>query len=203
MDKKSPFAIKIINAEKIFHNLLSEFNPFHLHQDCHEFLVLLLDKLHEELALIHQPPTEDPSSKDDEWMETGSKTKKHFNNDQNHLQTSLVRDIFGGLIRTEFHVEGRKQTNVTFEPFFALNLEISRCEDIENSLDSFFDQKRLSDYKVDGREVRAYHQQYIEKLPNIMCLHLKRFIYKDRLIKMKEDITFPEVLTIKDQYLST
>jgi hypothetical protein len=46
---------------------------------------------------------------------------------------------------------------VKFEPFFILNLEISRCEDLESCLHSFFDAKRINDYKVDGREVRASH----------------------------------------------
>jgi hypothetical protein len=35
-----------------------------------------------------------------------------------------------------------------------------------------------------------------------MILQLKRFIYKDRPIKMKEDIYFPEVLRIEDEYIS-
>lgn len=114
----------------------------------------------------------------------------------------MVRDIFGGLIRTEFHVEGRKHTNVTFEPFFVLNLEITKCEDLESCLSSFFDQAPLHDYKVDGKVVRAHHQQMIEQLPHIMILQLKRFVYRDRPIKMKEDIYFPEVLRIEDRYVS-
>lgn len=113
-----------------------------------------------------------------------------------------MRDIFGGLIRTEFHVEGRKHTNVTFEPFFVLNLEITKCEDLESCLSSFFDQIPLSDYKVDGNIVRAHHQQMIEKLPHILILSLKRFVFRDRPIKMKEDIYFPEVLRIEDRYCS-
>jgi hypothetical protein len=51
---------------------------------------------------------------------------------------------------------------VTFEPFFDLQLEISRCADLENCLSSFFEAKPLSDYKDDGRVVRAYHEQRIE-----------------------------------------
>lgn len=52
MDPKSPFAIKTINAEKIFAGIIGEFNPYGNHQDCHEFLVLLLEKLHDEMALL-------------------------------------------------------------------------------------------------------------------------------------------------------
>jgi ubiquitin C-terminal hydrolase len=52
LDSKSPFAVKTVNAEKIFAKLIGEFNPYGIHQDCHEFLVLLLDKLHDEMALL-------------------------------------------------------------------------------------------------------------------------------------------------------
>lgn len=66
----------------------------------------------------------------------------------------------------------------------------------------FFSEKRLNDYKVDGVPTYAYYKQHLEKLPKIMIIHLKRFIYKDRAIKMKEDIYFPNVLNIDDQYVS-
>ena len=66
--------------------------------------------------------------------------------------------MFGGVVRTEFHVEKSKQTSVTFEPFFVLNLEITRCEDLESCLHSFFNEKRINDYKLEGKEVRAYYQ---------------------------------------------
>ena len=115
----------------------------------------------------------------------------------------MIRDIFGGLLRTEFHVEGRSQVTVTFEPFFDLQLEISKCGDLENCLSSFFEEKPLSDYKDDGRVVRAYHQQRIEQLPNILIVQLKRFQFFDRAVKLKEDIEFPEVLTIEEQYISS
>ena len=52
MDPKAPHSIKTVNAEKIFAKLIGEFNPFGIHQDCHEFLVLLLDRLHDEMALL-------------------------------------------------------------------------------------------------------------------------------------------------------
>jgi len=54
------------------------------------------------------------------------------------MQQSLISDIFGGTIRTEFNVEGRNDVSITLEPFFMLNLEISRCEEIESCLESFF-----------------------------------------------------------------
>jgi hypothetical protein len=78
-------------------------------------------------------------------------------------KASVIRDIFGGMLRTEFHVEGRKNCTVTFEPFFFLNLEITKCEDLESCLSSFFESNYLSDFKDEtGKVVKAYHQQLIE-----------------------------------------
>ena len=98
------------------------------------------------------------------------------------------------MIRTEFHVENSKQASINLEPFFILNLEISKCEEIESCLESFFNERVLNDYVSNGVPVRATHKYQIEKLPKVLILHLKRFIYKGKPIKMKEEIYFPEVL---------
>ena len=72
-----------------------------------------------------------------------------------------------------------------------LNLEIPRgAQDIEACLKSFFDQKRILDYVFNDKRTRATHKMFISKLPKILCLHLKRFIYTDRLIKMKDWVEF-------------
>jgi hypothetical protein len=115
------------------------------------------------MALIYKedPATKEDSKNVDEWHETGHGNQlKTFNNEQGSLtQASMIRDIFGGLLRTEFHVEGRKNCTVSFEPFFALNLEISKCEDLESCLSSYFRSKYLDDYKDEaGKFVKAYHQ---------------------------------------------
>lgn len=166
LDKSSIYARKTIEAEKIFAQLIYDFNPMKQHQDCHEFLVLILDQLHEEMALIHQTKVDksiaaDKASKDDsEWQEVGEHNlQKKFNNSEESLaQASLVRDIFGGLLRTELHVEGSKHLTVTFEPFFALNLEISnKYNDIESCLSSYFGAKPVDGYKLDDKPVKAYH----------------------------------------------
>lgn len=91
--------------------------------------------LHDELKLIYIPAIKDEGKVVDEWLEVGEKNAKmHFNNDAQHMQSSLIRDIFGGLIRTELHVEGSKHVSVTYEPFFAINLEITKCEELEDCL---------------------------------------------------------------------
>jgi ubiquitin C-terminal hydrolase len=53
LDSRSVYTAKTISAEKIFSGLIGEFNPYHNHQDCHEFFSLLLDRLHEEMATVY------------------------------------------------------------------------------------------------------------------------------------------------------
>ena len=127
LDRKSGFALRVVDAEKIFAELNQNFNPYQEHQDCQEFLALILDLLHDELKLIYTAP--DDSATADEWHEVGQK-KVHFNNDQNTIQSSLIREVFGGVMRNEFTVMNSKQTSVNFEPFFIINLEITKCEDL-------------------------------------------------------------------------
>ena len=50
--------------------------------------------------------------------------------------------------------------------------------------------------------VRAYQNQLLEKLPNVLMLSLKRFIYTDRIIKKREMVYFDDVLKIQDHHVS-
>ena len=50
--------------------------------------------------------------------------------------------------------------------------------------------------------VNAHNQMVFEKLPNILVINLKRFVYTDRLIKKKEHVYFENTLTIEDAHVS-
>lgn len=100
-------------------------------------------------------------------------------------------------------MQGAKNVSETHEPFYVLNLEIPKhAKTLQDCLESYFNDKVIHDYQQNGRKVRAWHKQLIDKLPNVLCIHLKRFIYTDRLIKMKDYIKFDEVLKITDKFVS-
>jgi len=40
------------------------------------------------------------------------------------IDKSIIRDIFGGIIRTEFWSDGSRQHRITFESSFVLSLDI-------------------------------------------------------------------------------
>ena len=90
-----------------------------------------------------------------------------------------------------------------------LNLEIPKenPSDIETCLESYFNEKTVSDYRIvkNGKEFKtqATHRQLISKLPNVLCLQLKRFIYSGQLIKKKEFVEFNEVIEMPDSILSS
>ena len=63
------------------------------------------------------------------------------------IDNSIIRDIFGGIIRTEFYVEGSRNHRVTFESSFVLSLDIlwDGCT-IEECLDNFFERTNVEGY---------------------------------------------------------
>ena len=64
------------------------------------------------------------------------------------IEKSIVLDIFGGIIRTEFHVEGSREHTDRFETSFVLTLDIIKDEcTIEDCLDRFFEKQRVEGYQ--------------------------------------------------------
>jgi len=104
------------------------------------------------------PNKESVSKTNDSWTE--SKEKNHkvvINNDKNKFTHSIISDIFGGLIRTEFHVDGSRNHSVNLDPCFVLSLPIigEQCS-IEDCLDQYFKQQAVEGYQLKGKTVRAF-----------------------------------------------
>ena len=206
----------VVDAQDVFCQELVTFNPDNVQADCSEFLSYFLDLLHEELKVFYVPnKAKDPifdekkakaSQDDQQWNETGNKVKNVvFKNEgiQNQIENSIIRDIFGGILRTEFHVDGSRSNSVSFDPCFVLTLDILEDEcSIEDCLDAYFTDQKVEGYKIDGKPAKAHKRELFEKLPNILMINLKRFIYTDKLIKKKEHVYFEDVLTIKDEHVS-
>ena len=74
------------------------------------------------------------------------------------MSKSIIKDIFGGILRNEFHVDGSRPSNVTFEEAFVLNLPIPFDEcTIEDCMAAYFEKSFVEDYKVNGRVVNAHN----------------------------------------------
>ena len=122
-----PFANPTIDGETIFEQLLAEYNPLREQMDAQEFLSFLLDKCHEELKHLYVHQQQSSRAQVDEWATSGGwKEKSHQDNQSEILQDSIIRDIFGGVLKTEVTTEQTRNVFVQHEPFYVLNLELPK-----------------------------------------------------------------------------
>ena len=176
-------------------------------QDAQEFLGFLLEELHEECALAMRSgssvnsgtttPTGSISNlseipdTESGWMEVGHKQKAAITRSSGAVLTeSPVTKIFGGKLRSELKVAGNKNS-VTLEPFEALQLDVGAPQ-VTNVIEALKNMTKPESMQGDfnsprGPKASATKQVYIESLPPILILHLKRFQY-DNTTKKTEKI---------------
>uniref|UniRef100_A0A671UP67 Ubiquitin carboxyl-terminal hydrolase n=1 Tax=Sparus aurata TaxID=8175 RepID=A0A671UP67_SPAAU len=157
-------------------------------QDAHEFMRYLLDHLHRELQYSRNGASHPVSPQDGVRLST-AEGKCCING-----TASVVTSNFGGILQNEVNclicgTESRK-----FDPFLDLSLDIpsqfrqKRSKDQEpgptctlrDCLHSFTDLEELDEtelyycHKCKKRQ-KSTKKFWIQKLPKVLCLHLKRF----------------------------
>ncbi|BES88144.1 ubiquitin carboxyl-terminal hydrolase [Nesidiocoris tenuis] len=175
-------------------------------QDAHEFLRYMLDRLHTEL--LHLLP--DFSLKD-----------SHFISHKN--KTSIVTSVFGGTLQSEVRCLNCGTESKKHDPFLDLSLDIpEKChqqrkcketgEDIPpcNILDcltSFIEVEELAETELYycnncKSKQRSTKRFWIRRLPNVLCLHLKRFRWTN-FFRTKVDayVTFPVIALDMSQFV--
>ncbi|KAF2163154.1 hypothetical protein M409DRAFT_26597 [Zasmidium cellare ATCC 36951] len=161
-------------------------------QDAEEFLGFLLEGLHDECVKVMQGQSDDkpqengiaspdtvmsPTSADG-WQEVGPKQKAAVTRTAGQEDTpSPITKIFGGYLRSEFRVPGLKDS-VTLEPYKPLQLDIGSAQ-VNNIIDALKGLTRTEQMtgEFGGRSNSAKKQMFIDSLPPVLILHLKRFQY--------------------------
>ncbi|KAK5058648.1 hypothetical protein LTR84_010912 [Exophiala bonariae] len=176
-------------------------------QDAQEFLGFLLEELHEECARTMRSsvtsssggttPAGSVSNFSEQvegeggWLEVGHKQKAAITRSSGAISTeSPVTNIFGGKLRSELKVSGNK-LSVTLEPYSPLQLDIGSPQ-VHNIIDALKGLTRPESMQGDfytsrGQKATATKQVFIETLPPVLILHLKRFHY-DSATKRAEKI---------------
>ncbi|KAF2090467.1 cysteine proteinase [Saccharata proteae CBS 121410] len=161
-------------------------------QDAEEFLGFLLAGLHDECVNVMknaapttqnepQSPEMAQSSTADGWLEVGPKQKASITRSSGMVDSDTpVTKLFGGKLRSVLRVPGLKDS-VTLEPYQPLQLDIG-APDVNNITDALKGLTRPETLQGDfnsprGPGISAVKQVFIETLPPVLILHLKRFQY--------------------------
>ncbi|KTW26157.1 hypothetical protein T552_03049 [Pneumocystis carinii B80] len=171
-------------------------------EDAEEFLGLLLDALHEEFVqemksnsdvfpnnVIQYMNCVDfvsansfdnfQDKNENEWVEVGPKQKTSIMRSATVSESPLT-PIFTGNFRSILRVPGMKPS-ITLEPYRSLQLDIEPLHigSIEEALQNITQPEVLhGDWHSSlGEKLKATKQVFIETFPQVLILHLKRFIY--------------------------
>ncbi|XP_063830272.1 ubiquitin carboxyl-terminal hydrolase 3-like [Ostrinia nubilalis] len=150
-------------------------------QDAHEFLRYMLDRLHTELLQLLPPEREAPRAP----------------------AASIVTAVFGGTLQSEVRCLACGTESKKFDPFLDLSLELPDAGRhdapvaLHDCLSSFVQVEELADterYFCSSCKCKqkSTKQFWIRRLPNVLCLHLKRFRWHNYFrTKVDTSISFP------------
>lgn len=116
-----------------------------------------------------------------DWAEVGS-GRRVCKKRVVEVEPSPITKLFEGRFRSVLSVpKSKEQQSITLDPFRCILLDLS-LEDIrkvEDALWKFNEVEKLP-FKVDaGKEVVARKQTFIDELPEVLVLHMKRFSYQN------------------------
>lgn len=162
-------------------------------EDAEEFLSFMLNGLHEEMVSLMRPasnglngqcngeappPAEYVDDDDDGTWKTVSHRNRHHVTRSAGYSPSPMMDIFGGEMRSSVTADG--ETSASLQPFFTLQLDIQDgVKSVEDALAHLAAEERVHHYysSKSRQEVDAMRRTTLEKLPQVLILHLKRFVY--------------------------
>ncbi|BGP04089.1 Ubiquitin carboxyl-terminal hydrolase [Rhodotorula toruloides ATCC 204091] len=185
-------------------------------EDAEEFLGFFLETLHEEVVKIMELEEKKEQGKgkgkaisqaggDEGWEEVGSKGRVATTRTTETKESPITR-IFGGKLRSVLRCPGQKDS-VTIEPFQRLQLDIQpdHVLSIEDALVQLTAPESLPDYVTSrGRTLDATKQVFLDALPPVLILHLKRFLYDEvgGVQKSTKKVAYGTELAIDERVMS-
>ncbi|XP_075245869.1 ubiquitin carboxyl-terminal hydrolase 2-like [Convolutriloba macropyga] len=170
--------------------------------DAQEFLVYLLEGIHEDVNEVNKKPYyKDDIPEDYAPQQKAKESWKRYES----REKSFVIDTFVGQLKSTLTCQVCGYESDTYDPYFDLSLPIPRksinsstifnCS-LDDCLREFtsketldgFDKPRCSKCK---KPQPCTKQFTIEKFPRILVIHLKRFSMRNRFSKLDTKVTFP------------
>lgn len=141
------------------------------------------------------------------WLEVGQKGKTAFTRTASTSGSPITR-IFGGKLRSVLRTPGAKDS-VTLEPYQPLQLDIQppTVQTVEDALLNLTVPETIPGVysPARGGPVDATKQVFIESLPPVLVLHLKRFFYDEAaggVQKNSKEVGYSEVLQVGGDMVS-
>jgi ubiquitin carboxyl-terminal hydrolase 10 len=151
----------------------------------------------------------DGAEQSDVWLEVGPRQRPAITRSSGYSNiSSPITKIFGGQLRSELRVPGLKNS-VTLEPHQPLQLDIG-AQEVRNIVDALKGLTRPETLHGDfnsphGKDATATKQVFIESLPPVLILHLKRFQFDaegNGTVKIWKKVGYPLELEIPRDVLS-
>ncbi len=142
----------------------------------------------------------------DDWLEVGQKGKTAFTRTTSTSDSPITR-IFGGKLRSVLRTPGAKDS-ITLEPYQPLQLDIQpkHVHTIEDALRNLTLPETIGGVYSPSKDaiVDATKQVFIESLPPVLILHLKRFVYDEigGVQKDSKEIGYDTILDIDPEVIS-
>jgi len=193
-----------ISPESLFHAIWKTVPRFrgYQQQDAHEFLRYMLDRLHTELLLLL--PGKFRNDRVEEVLRGSPLAKSN----------SVVTSVFGGTLQSEVTCLNCRSTSKKLDPFLDLSVDIPqqftgpvrKCKDresgnqtchIHDCLQKFMETEELADSErffcnTCKSKQPSTKKFMIRRLPNVLCLHVKRFRWTAYArTKLDNHIEFP------------
>ncbi|EIW87202.1 cysteine proteinase, partial [Coniophora puteana RWD-64-598 SS2] len=169
-------------APRAFIDKLKELNEAFrntMHQDAHEFLNYLLNRIVEEIE--------------------EEKKNLHANGNGGDNGSTFIHQIFEGILTSETRCLTCEKVSARDESFLDLSIDIEANSSVTACLRQFSASEMLcqrNKFFCDGccDYQEAEKRMKIKRLPNVLALHLKRFKYQEEVqkyIKLAYRVAFP------------
>lgn len=189
-------------APRAFIDKLKEVNELFrstMHQDAHEFLNYLLNKIVEEVEQARTHTAEDLSNSVATLAPTVLSNSGSTNSGTPPEDATLVHRLFEGVLTSETRCLTCETVSSRDECFLDLSIDIEENSSVTACLRQFSASEMLCqknkffcDSCCDLQE--AEKRMKIKKLPNVLALHLKRFKYQEdaqKYVKLAYRVAFP------------
>jgi ubiquitin carboxyl-terminal hydrolase 8 len=176
-------------------------------QDAQEFLVYLLDQVHEDLnRASKKSEREDKGKVESKNLSSLGAEEAAKNAWKNYLidNKSIIVDIFQGQIRSLLRCKECNNSSLTFDPvmYFSLpfpeNLPADKEVSVVDLINEFTKAEQLeSKMSCKVCEKKSLYEKKIDlwKAPNILIIHLKRFKFSREqqgvASKIRNSVTYP------------